>query len=73
LFKAGQVVLDEVREAKELLLPELDGFGSTCPECNFETVSNLWRSGLSNERGIHVGGDIRQGFDRRVLGYMGRF
>lgn len=44
----GQVVLDEVREAKELLLSELDGFGSTCPECILETVSNLWGSGLSN-------------------------
>ena len=45
----GQVILDEVREAKELLLSELDGFGSTCPECILETVSNLWGSGLSNE------------------------
>jgi hypothetical protein len=35
LLEATYIILDEVREAKELLLAELDDLGFACLECIF--------------------------------------
>jgi hypothetical protein len=52
LLKTSQIILDEVREGKQLLLAELDRLGFTCFERIFETCPNLLSGGLREKDGL---------------------
>jgi hypothetical protein len=61
----SQVILDKVRERKELLLAELDRLCSASPERILQTGSNL-RNSSEQRKGIYASADARPGFDPRV-------